>query len=291
MKMNIEQSSKDYQRVEKALKYLTANYRDKPILNELASSVSLSEYHFQRIFTRWAGISPERFIRFLTKENAKKILFESKSLLEAAYKCELSSQGRLYDLFVSTEAVTPGEFKTYGEGLHIKYGIHPSPFGTCFIAQTARGICALDFIDAKKSGDAVSDFKLRWKNALILEDGHETGAAVRSIFDSKNRRDKSLKVLMRGTNFQLKVWEALLKIPPGFIVSYEDIAELLGKPKSTRAVANAVASNPVAYLIPCHRVIRKMGVVSDYRWGAERKMAILGWESSRSNGLSGNKNP
>lgn len=279
--MNIKQADKDYRRVESALKYLQANFKSKPSLKEIAERASLSEYHFQRIFTRWAGLSPERFIKYLTKESAKKALAESKSLLDAAYKSKLSSQGRLYDLFVSTEAVTPGEFKTLGKGLVIDYGIHPSPFGLCFIAETARGICALEFRQETEAESALSDFKLRWKNARINENSSKTRRTVRSIFEpGKGGSKKPLKLLLRGTNFQIKVWEALLKIPPGCIVSYQDLAIHLGKPKSARAVASAVASNPIAYLIPCHRVIRKMGVISGYRWGSERKMAMIGRESA-----------
>ncbi len=290
--MNIKQADKDYRRIEKALKYLQMNYSQKPSLREIAQRASLSEYHFQRIFTRWAGLSPERFIKYLTKENAKKNLAESKNLLEAAYKSKLSSQGRLYDLFVSTEAVTPGEFKTLGKGLVIDYGIHPSPFGLCFIALTERGICSLGFIDENESGVVLSEFKHKWKNAVITKDQGASGRIVQSIFDRDvNTPGEPLKLLLRGTNFQIKVWEALLKIPPGCIASYQDLAHHLGKPTSARAVANAVASNPVAYLIPCHRVIRKMGVISGYRWGAERKMAILGREYARANNGSIDVNP
>ncbi len=279
--MNIQQADKDYRRVESALKYLQTNFQNKPSLKEIADRASLSEYHFQRIFTRWAGISPERFMKYLTKETAKKTLAESKSILDAAYKSKLSSQGRLYDLFVTTEAVTPGEFKSSGKGLVINYGVHPSPFGRCFIALTERGICFLGFIGKDELEEVLSEFKRKWKNALITKDQKASARVVESIFDSNAGTQKEpFKLLLRGTNFQIKVWEALLKIPPGCIVSYEGLAHRLGKPNSARAVAGAVASNPLAYLIPCHRVIRKMGVISDYRWGAERKMAMLARESS-----------
>jgi len=279
--LNIKQADKDYRRVESALKYLQTNFKSKPSLKEIAERASLSEYHFQRIFTRWAGLSPERFIKYLTKENAKKALADSKSLLDAAYKSKLSSQGRLYDLFVTTEAVTPGEFKPLGAGLEINYGIHPSPFGLCFIALTERGICSLGFIDEKETGDVLSDFKRKWQNAEITEDqGPTTGRVVESIFDRDvNTPGGPFKLILRGTNFQIKVWEALLKIPPGCVVSYQDLALLLDKPKSARAVANAVASNPVAYLIPCHRVIRKMGVINGYRWGPRERWPY--WAGNR----------
>lgn len=279
--MNIKQADKDYRRVENALKYLQTNFHSKPSLKEIAEMSSLSEYHFQRIFTRWAGLSPERFIKYLSKENAKKALAESKSLLDATYKSKLSSQGRLYDLFVTTEAVTPGEYKSSGGGLAIRYGIHPSPFGLCFIALTERGICSLGFTGKSETEAVLSEFQRKWKNAVITKDQRASGHLVQSIFDKdKNAREEPFKLLLSGTNFQIKVWEALLKIPPGCMVSYQDLAHLLGKTKSARAVAGAVASNPVAYLIPCHRVIRKMGVINDYRWGAERKMAMLARESS-----------
>ena len=279
--MNIEQSSKDYIIVEKALKYLHENYRSKPSLKEVARTASLSEYHFQRVFSRWAGLSPERFMKYLSKENAKRAITDSRSMLEASFRAELSSQGRLHDLIVSTEAVTPGELKSLGEGVKIEYGVHPSPFGTSFIALTERGICALEFIEEKETQRAVADLGSRWTNADITENNRKTASLVSAVFgQNPNGKPKRLNVLLSGTNFQIKVWEALLRIPPGRMVSYEDLAVSLGRPKSVRAVAGAVASNKVAYLIPCHRVIRKMGVISGYRWGSERKMAMLGRESS-----------
>lgn len=278
--MDIEQESRDYKRVEKALEYLHANYAKKPSLKQIAQIASLSEYHFQRIFSRWAGLSPERFMKYLCKENAKRVISESRSLLEATYGSNLSSQGRLHDLIVSTEAVTPGELKTKGQGLVIEYGFHPTPFGICFIAETGRGICALEFADKNRSS-MVSEFYKRWENALVKENKKKTALSVKAIFEPfGSGRQKRLNVLLSGTNFQIKVWEALLRIPPGGILSYEDLAIHIDRPTSVRAVAGAVGSNKIAYLIPCHRVIRKMGVISGYRWGSARKMAMLARESS-----------
>ncbi|HCR71012.1 MAG TPA: 6-O-methylguanine DNA methyltransferase [Anaerolineae bacterium] len=262
-----------YTIIEQAIQYIEANVQNQPELEEIASAVGLSEYHFQRIFTRWAGISPKRFLQFLTKEHAKGLLNESENLLDTTHRIGLSSLGRLHDLFVNTEAVTPGEYKSHGMGLNIHYGIHPTPFGKCLIATTERGICHMSFVD-KNEGQAIDDLVEHWSQANMIEDYKSTAHLVTRIF-SDGKPDAPLQLHLRGTNFQIKVWEALLNIPSGAVTTYEQIALNIGNPRAVRAVGSAVGDNPIAYLIPCHRVIRKSGEFGNYMWGSARKKAIL----------------
>jgi AraC family transcriptional regulator of adaptative response/methylated-DNA-[protein]-cysteine methyltransferase len=271
----------DYLRIEKAIQFLTENYHHQPSLDEVARSVNLSEYHFQRLFRGWAGISPKRLVQFLTLEYAKKALEESRSVLEASYDAGLSSPSRLHDLFVNVEAMTPGAFKSKGAGLEISYGFHPSPFGECLLAVTERGICGLGFVADGGRARALKDFKQRWPAARFQENPQKTRIYIDRIFSSKKRNGAHpVKLLLLGTNFQIKVWEALLRVPLGSVVSYEDLARRLGKPAASRAVGSAVGRNPISFLIPCHRAIRKMGITGDYHWGAARKKAILAWEAA-----------
>jgi AraC family transcriptional regulator of adaptative response/methylated-DNA-[protein]-cysteine methyltransferase len=262
-----------YTIIEQAIQYIEANVQNQPELEEIASAVGLSEYHFQRIFTRWAGISPKRFLQFLTKEHAKGLLNESENLLDTTHRIGLSSLGRLHDLFVNTEAVTPGEYKSHGMGLNIHYGIHLTPFGKCLIATTERGICHMSFVD-KNEGQAIDDLVEHWSQANMIEDYKSTAPLVTRIF-SDGKPDAPLQLHLRGTNFQIKVWEALLNIPAGTVTTYEQIALNIGNPRAVRAVGSAVGDNPIAYLIPCHRVIRKSGEFGNYMWGSARKKAIL----------------
>jgi AraC family transcriptional regulator of adaptative response/methylated-DNA-[protein]-cysteine methyltransferase len=275
-------SALDYQRIEQAIDFLSQSFREQPDLRDVARKVHLSEYHFQRLFRRWAGISPKRFLQFLTVEYAKKLLNESSDLLRATYETGLSSPGRLHDLFVSTEAVTPGEFKNGGEGLTISYGVHSSPFGECLLATTDRGICSLSFITGSGHNRAVRQLKTKWPKANLRENARLTKPYVDRIFSAEKKRGtQELNLLLHGTNFQIKVWQALLKIPSGHAISYDDLAKAIGNPAASRAVGNAVANNPIAYVIPCHRVIRKIGVIGDYRWGSARKKAIFAWEAAK----------
>jgi len=267
----------DYQRIELAISFLEENFKDQPELKEVAEHVGLSEYHFQRLFTRWAGISPKRFLQFLTKENAKELLKRG-SVLEATYSVGLSSPGRLHDLFVSTEAVSPGEYKTRGAGLLIRYGFHPTLFGEVLIGLTERGICHLSFVQESHEASLLH-LKTDWKNAALVRDASATEALVAPIF-SQEETTTPIPLYLSGTNFQLKVWEALLTIPQGGLSTYEQIAGQVGHPGALRAVGTAVGHNPIAYLIPCHRVILKMGEFGNYRWGPARKKAILGWEAA-----------
>lgn len=278
MNTNLKQLSDDYQRIEQAILYLENHYKDQPSLEELAANIGLSEFHFQRLFTRWAGVSPKRFLQFLTKEGAKELLDRSENLLDTTHQVGLSSLGRLHDLFVTTEAVSPGEYKARGEGVTIRYGLHASPFGKCLIAVTERGICHLGFAQTSE-GDAIDALVAEWKNARMIEDRRATAPLVEPIFDL-NGRVKPLNLHLRGTNFQLKVWEALLQIPAGAVTTYASLAERIGQPTASRAVGSAVGHNPIAVLIPCHRVIRKVGEFGNYRYGALRKKALLAYESA-----------
>jgi len=274
---NYKQLSDDYLRIEQAILYLEKHYTQQPSLEEVAANVGLSEFHFQRLFTRWAGVSPKRFLQYLTKEGAKELLDRSENLLDTTHQIGLSSLGRLHDLFVNAEAVSPGEYKSRGLGLTIRYGLHPTPFGKCLLAVTERGICHLSFVQ-RSEGNAIDSLVEDWKQAKMIEDHKATAPLVEPIFDLSQRGKSSLSVHLRGTNFQIKVWEALLKIPAGAVTTYEGIASSIGRPRALRAVGTAVGHNPIAVLIPCHRVIRKVGEFGNYRYGAPRKMALLARE-------------
>lgn len=271
----------DYVRIEKAIRYLDENFHRQPSLAEVAQAVGLSEYHFQRLFRRWAGISPKRFLQFLTAEHAKQLLRDSRSTLDVAFSVGLSGPGRLHDLLVSTEAMTPGEVKQAGAGLLVRYGIHPGPFGESLLALTDRGICALAFLPGGEKESAVEELRRRWPAAELREDATATLPVLQRVFDGSRELPAPLGLHLRGTNFQIRVWEALLRIPSGAVATYEDVARMIGSPGAARAVGSAVAANPVAYLIPCHRVIRGTGAFGEYRWGSARKRAILGWEAAR----------
>jgi AraC family transcriptional regulator, regulatory protein of adaptative response / methylated-DNA-[protein]-cysteine methyltransferase len=276
----------DYQRVEAAIRYIEDHHEEQPGLAEIARAANLSEYHFQRLFSRWVGISPKRFLQFLTKEHAKKLIQNSGTVLDTTFDSGLSSPGRLHDLFVNCEAVTPGEYKKRGAGLDIRYGFHPSPFGECLIAVTDRGICALTFVQAGDRQRPVADLERQWPQATIRSDRHASAGLLDSIFGYPHQHPPApLYLFVKGTNFQIKVWEALLKIPLGLAVTYEDIARHVGLPKAARAVGNAVGRNPIPFLIPCHRVIRKMGQFGNYGGGPARKKAMLGWESTQARNL------
>jgi len=276
---NIElvEQSRDYARIERAISYLEENYLDQPELGAVAEAAGLSTAHFQRMFKRWAGISPKRFVQYLTLDHARQRLADSASVLDTTYDSGLSGPGRLHDLFVTYEAMTPGDYRQGGTGVEVVYGIHPSPFGPCFIGQTERGVCALGFAEDDVSPEPLQDFQRRWQNATFIHDKARTGATAALIFGASGGR---LALDLRGTNFQLKVWEALLRIPPGAVVSYGGLANALDKSGAARAVGSAVAANPVSYLIPCHRVIRKSGRFHNYYWGPERKRAMLAWEAA-----------
>jgi AraC family transcriptional regulator of adaptative response/methylated-DNA-[protein]-cysteine methyltransferase len=277
--------SEDYRRIERAMQYMERHYRDQPSLEALAASVSLSRYHFQRLFTRWAGISPGRFLHCLTLQHAKGLLAQRHSVLDAALDTGLSGPGRLHDLFVTYEAVSPGEYKRQGAGLAVDYGFHPTPFGTCLLGLSERGICGLSFAPAAGRAAALAELRARLPRAAFREAPRTTAPVVERIFGAAGAgtgADEPLHLLLHGTNFQVKVWEALLHIPDGSCATYQDVAVRIGSPAAVRAVGQATGHNPIAYLIPCHRVIRKLGLVGGYRWGEERKRLLLAWEAARS---------
>jgi AraC family transcriptional regulator, regulatory protein of adaptative response / methylated-DNA-[protein]-cysteine methyltransferase len=268
-----------YRTVEQAIEYLQNHAREQPRLADVAARVGLSEFHFQRRFSEWAGISPKRFLQYLTKEYAKEALLSREDVLGAAYAAGLSSPGRLHDLLVTCEAVSPGEQRSQGEGVAIAYGFHATPFGECLIATTARGICRIAFVGPEGRAAQIEELARGWPRARLARDEGATGKFVAPIFDPANR-GKPLHLWVKGSNFQIKVWEALLRIAPGELASYEQVARAVGHPRASRAVGAAVGANPVAVLIPCHRVIRKAGDFGDYRWGITRKRALVGREAA-----------
>jgi AraC family transcriptional regulator of adaptative response/methylated-DNA-[protein]-cysteine methyltransferase len=279
---NYTQLSNDYALIEQVIYYLEKNAPHQPSLSEISEHIHLSEYHLQRLFTRWVGISPKRFLQFITKEHAKRLLEKSATILEATNQVGLSSPGRLHDLFITWEAVTPGEFKLRGDGLTINYGFHHTPFGEILLGSTDRGICSLSFVMPTGRVEAFDALQQDWLHANLVENPRLTESLVENIFHTSTQfTPQPLRLYLHGSNFQFKVWEALLRIPPGNVVSYRDVASYLGEPKASRAVGNALARNPVAVLIPCHRVIHSMGEFGNYHYGAARKVALLGWEMAK----------
>jgi AraC family transcriptional regulator, regulatory protein of adaptative response / methylated-DNA-[protein]-cysteine methyltransferase len=280
MTMTEQEKHINYQRIEQAIKYLETNFTRQPDLDEVAEKVHLSPFHFQRIFTEWAGISPKRFLQFLTVDFLKQKLQEVKNINEAAELAGLSAQSRVYDLFTTLEAVTPQEYKMSGSGIKIQYGFHYTPFGLALIGVTERGICWLSFLNADEDmRTALDEMKHWWHNSVFYEDKTLTGTFIEQIF--KSTPDKKLHLLVKGTNFQVKVWEALLRVPSGSVTTYQDVAKSIQSPKALQAVGSAVGSNHIAYLIPCHRVIRKDGILGQYRWSPSRKKSMIGWEMGK----------
>jgi AraC family transcriptional regulator of adaptative response/methylated-DNA-[protein]-cysteine methyltransferase len=275
----------DYLRIERAMHYIATHVGEQPSLERLAAEVDLSPHHFQRLFTRWVGVSPKKFLQYLTLDRAKVCLEMNASVLDAAHEAGLSGPGRLHDLFVTVEAVTPGEFKLRGEGLTIDYGWAASPFGDCLVLATGRGLCGLGFAFPGKDGraEAFEDMRRRWPRARFVENPERAEVLVRELFRPR-RSTKPVNIVLYGSPFQVKVWEALLTIPPGAVVTYDALAQAIGRPSAARAVGGAVGANPISWLIPCHRVIRKTAFTGDarwfsgYNWGPARKLAMLGWE-------------
>lgn len=270
-----------YDKIATAIRYISEHIHLQPTLEEVAEKVFMSPFHFQRVFSEWAGVSPKKFLQFLTTDYLKHTLKETSSLLEAAEIAGLSSQSRVYDLFTGVEAVTPQQFKSSGKGLRIGYGYHSTPFGECFMAVTTRGICGMAFTDAASREQDLQKFISKWHFAEVVADQDLTRQYVDRIFMPHGETTDKLPLLVQGTNFQLKVWEALLTIPESALTTYQHIANSIGNPKAVRAVGTAVGDNPIAYLIPCHRVIRKEGLLGEYRWGSIRKKALVGWEAAK----------
>jgi AraC family transcriptional regulator of adaptative response/methylated-DNA-[protein]-cysteine methyltransferase len=272
----------DYDRIAKAIVYITERTTDQPSLEAIAAHVHLSPFHFQRLFCRWAGTTPKRFLQVLTLERGKQLLHEAGSLLNVSNALGLSSSSRLHDHFVQLEAVTPGEYKNKGKNLTIEYGVHPTPFGRLFVAVSSRGICRASFLDVDHDVEQqLVKLKNTWPLASFSRNDETTGAVVSTMFDKAKVTDRPLSLHIPGTNFQIAVWKALLQIPPGTVVSYSQLAAALGHPQSSRAVGSAIAANPVAFLIPCHRVIQQSGALGGYRWGPARKHAIQLWERAQ----------
>ncbi len=274
----------DYEIVRRTIAFISRRWREQPSLERIADHVGMKPLALQRLFTRWAGLSPKSFVQALTLEHARTLLCDSASVLDAAYEVGLSGPGRLHDLFVSHEAMTPGAYKARGEGLTIRYGFHDSPFGSALIMVTDRGLAGLAFADPGKQAAALADMQARWPRATYVEDSRATGPTARRIFDPGTwRQDRPLRVVMIGSDFEVSVWETLLKLPLGTATTYSDIAAHLGRPTAARAVGGAVGRNPISFVVPCHRVLGKDGSLTGYHWGLTRKQAILGWEA----GVSG----
>jgi len=272
---------KDYARVEKAIRYIAENYSNQPGLAEIAAHVSMSEFHFQRLFTRWAGVTPKKFLQYLTIEHAKASMQNTRSIMETAIDSGLSGSSRLHDLFLNFEAMTPGEYKTKGKGIEIDYGFFPSPFGEYLLAVTTHGICGLIFVKENNREAAVQEIKTRWPYSNFYENTETARPYSEEIWaEFMHTKTAPPRCIVKGTAFQIKVWQALLGIPFGTLVSYSDIAVMIGMPNSVRAVANAIANNYIAFIIPCHRVITSIGTPGGYRWGIDRKNALIAWEAS-----------
>ena len=275
---SVSTQCRDYQRMADTLAWISRHFEKQPTLADIASHAGASPYHFQRLFSRWVGLSPKKYVQHLTLEHAKASLDASQSVLGAAFAAGLSSPGRLHDLFVNIEAVTPGEYKQGGAGLVIRHGVHDSPFGPCLLMHTSRGICGLAFIDEGDDGRSLARMAQRWPHATLLADPAPGEALAARIFAAPGDGGDPLNLLLHGTAFQIQVWKALLRLPRGTVTSYQGLANHIGKPNASRAVGTANGANPISYLIPCHRVIRKSGALGGYRWGLGRKLAMLSQE-------------
>lgn len=271
----------DYARIADAIRFIASQVERQPTLDEIAAHVHLSPFHFQRLFSRWAGVTPKRYLQVLTLERAKTLLQESRPLLEVADTLGLSSGSRLYDHFVQLEAVTPGEYKQRGAGLVIDHGVHDTPFGQAFVALTQRGVCNFSFLDEKAPEAPLATLAQHWPAARLQEAPSRTQGVIHTMFDGSKAPDRPISLHVSGTNFQICVWRALLQIPPAKVASYAQVASAVGNPKAARAVGLAVGANPVALMIPCHRVIQQNGKLGGYHWGETRKQAIHAWEAAR----------
>lgn len=275
-----EQQEINFNRIANAIDFIKNNIEKQPCLDEIASHVNMSSFHFQKMFTDWAGVSPKKFLQFITIGYAKNLLREKKAtLFDTAIETGLSSTSRLHDLFINIEGMTPLEYKNEGQNLIIKYTFFDTIFGNIIVAATEKGVCYIAFLETKHN--AVTYLKSKFKNAQYFEEESNFHLQVNSFFQNNFNSKEKIKLHVKGTNFQLKVWETLLTIPLGNLNSYGDIATKIGTPKASRAVGSAIGDNPIAYLIPCHRVIQSTGIFGQYMWGAKRKIAIIGWEGAR----------
>jgi AraC family transcriptional regulator, regulatory protein of adaptative response / methylated-DNA-[protein]-cysteine methyltransferase len=271
----------NFKRIAEAIEYLRQNFKKQPSLDEVAEKIHVSPFHFQRLFSEWAGVSPKKFLQFLTIDHAKNILQQKgATLTDASYEAGLSGTSRLHDLFINIEGMTPGEYKNGGENLSINYSIAESPFGNILVASTPKGICHLAFADDEQG--ALAELKQRYPNASYKQIMDLIQQNALYIFSHDWSQLDQVKLHLKGTPFQLKVWEALLKIPAGSLSTYKTIARDIGNPNALRAVGSAIGQNPIAFIIPCHRVIQTSGSFGNYHWGTHRKTAMIGWESARS---------
>jgi len=276
------QEETNYSRIAQAISYLHGNFKTQPGLEEVAEKINLSPFHFQRLFTEWAGVSPKKFLQYLTVEHAKKMLKENQAtLFETAFETGLSGTSRLHDLFVNIEGMTPGEYKNGGENLNINYSFAETPFGNILVASTAKGICHIAFADVAE--EALEILKTKFPNAIYRQFADAAQQHALYIFTQDWDRISEIKLHLKGTDFQLKVWETLLKIPAGQLTTYGTVAKEIGMPSASRAVGSAIGANPVAFIIPCHRIIQSTGSLGQYHWGSTRKTAIIGWEAAMTN--------
>lgn len=282
---------RDYDHIRRAIAFLTESWQEQPTLESLADHLGLGTAHTQRLFKRWCGLSPKEFVQAITIDRARSLLDGSASLLETAHEVGLSGAGRLHDLFVTHEAMTPGDYKRRGEGLEIAYGFHASPFGEAIVLATARGVAGLAFVDEDKGqtrAEALADMTRRWPAAAYVEAPERTAPHAQRIFEPAEwRPEQPVRLVMIGSDFEVRVWETLLRIPMGRAVSYADIARHIGMPTASRAVGSAVGRNPISFVVPCHRVLRGDGNLGGYHWGLTRKRAIIGWETGRVLGSAG----
>jgi len=278
----LSSAAADYAIVRRAIAFLSEHWRDQPAIEAVAEAAGVSAPDLHHLFRRWAGITPKAFLQALTLEHARALLRNSTSVLDASYEVGLSGAGRLHDLFVTHEAMSPGEWKSGGAGLTISFGFHPSPFGTALVMATERGLAGLAFADPGEESTALADMQSRWPQAKLIENTAHTAPLARRIFEPRLwRAERPLRVVLIGTDFEVRVWETLLRIPMGRAVSYSDIAARIGTPKAARAVGAAVGKNPISFVVPCHRALGKNGDLTGYHWGMTRKRAMLGWEAGR----------
>ncbi|MGD9738069.1 MAG: methylated-DNA--[protein]-cysteine S-methyltransferase [Bauldia sp.] len=269
--------SSDYDTVRSAIEYISLNWEEQPSLDRIAAAAGMDPLAFHRLFQRWAGLTPKTFLQAVTLDRARRLVAESPSILDASLALGLSGPGRLHDLFVTHEAMTPGEFRKGGAGLTLRWGVHPSPFGMALVVLNDGKLAGLGFVEGNEGPE---DFERRWPNAIFVRDDAATAAIVRRIFEpSEWRGDRPLRVVLIGTDFEIRVWETLLRIPCGAATTYSDVAEAIGRPSASRAVGAAVGKNPVSFVVPCHRVLGKSGALTGYHWGLTRKRAMLGWET------------
>lgn len=276
------QAMGDYEHVRRAIAYMTDHWRSQPSMESVAEAAGLSPSHLHQLFRRWAGLTPKAFLQAITLDTAKNLLRQSASVLDASYEVGLSGPSRLHDLFVTHEAMSPGEYKSGGAELIIRFGFHPSPFGTALVMATDRGLCGLAFADAGTEPAALADMQRRWPKAIYREESAATAPLAARIFDpARWSEDRPLRIILIGTDFEVRVWETLLRIPMGQATSYSDIANHIGRPQAPRAVGAAVGKNPISFVVPCHRVLGRSGALTGYHWGLTRKQAMLGWEAGR----------